>query len=451
MARSRCTVLVVDDDAATRDGLMSLLESWGYAAAVAADGKTALEICNRELPHAVVTDLMMPGITGLEFVEALGERIQQTVVIMVTGQATIETAVQAIKLGAYDYLTKPLEMPKLRAVLERGLKQVALIHETNALRRKLESPLGSYGNLIGKSAPMRQLYQRVGQIAPTDAAVLVSGESGTGKELVARTLHDLSPRRDGEFLALNCAAISATLMESELFGHEKGAFTNAIERRLGCFEQADGGTLFLDEITEMAPDVQAKFLRVLEEGQIRRIGGNANIAVSVRIVAATNRTPASAVKAGKLRQDLFYRLSVFHLELPAVRERGEDMPLLARFFLESFAEKYQRPALPWQPDFAAALLAHSWPGNVRELRNAMERLAVLSAGPSLGAEDFQKFCVNPVLEEQASGAPLSLAEAERQAIERALAASSGNKTQAARLLGITPKTLNAKLALYQTK
>ncbi len=240
-------------------------------------------------------------------------------------------------------------------------------------------------------------------------------------------------------------------MESELFGHEKGAFTNAIERRLGCFEQADGGTLFLDEITEMAPDVQAKFLRVLEEGQIRRIGGNANIAVSVRIVAATNRTPASAVKAGKLRQDLFYRLSVFHLEVPAVRERGEDMPLLARFFLESFAEKYQRPALPWQPDFAAALLAHSWPGNVRELRNAMERLAVLSAGPSLGAEDFQKFCVNPVLEEQASGAPLSLAEAERQAIERALAASSGNKTQAARLLGITPKTLNAKLALYQTK
>jgi DNA-binding NtrC family response regulator len=451
MARPRPSVLVVDDDAATRDGLVSLLETWGYAAAAAEDGKAALEICTRELPYAVVTDLMMPGFNGLQFIETLQERAQQTMIIMITGQATIETAVQAIKLGAYDYLTKPLEPAKLRALLERGLKQIAATREANLLRQRLESPLGSYSNLIGKSPPMRQLYQRLAQIAPTDAAVLVSGESGTGKELVARTLHELSPRRDGEFLALNCAAISTTLMESELFGHEKGAFTNAIERRLGCFEQADGGTLFLDEITEMAPDVQAKFLRVLEEGQIRRIGGNANIAVSVRVVAATNRAPAGAVKQGKLREDLFYRLSVFHLELPPLRQREQDIPLLARFFLESFAEKYKRAALPWQPDFAPALLAHGWPGNVRELRNAMERLAVLAAGPALSAEDVQNFCVNPVVKEEASGAPLSLAAAERQAIERALGASSGNKTQAARLLGITPKTLNAKLALYQSQ
>ena len=451
MARPRLSVLVVDDDAATRDGLKALLETWGYAAAAAPDGKAALEFCDANLPHAVVSDLMMPGMTGLEFVEALGARAQQLAVIMVTGQGSIETAVQAIKLGAYDYLTKPLEPPKLRAVLERGLKQVALAREANTLRQKLESPLGSYGQLIGKSPPMRQLYQRIGQIAPTDAAVLVSGESGTGKELVARTLHDLSPRHDGEFLALNCAAISATLMESELFGHEKGAFTNAIERRLGCFEQADGGTLFLDEITEMAAEVQAKFLRVLEEGQIRRIGGNANIPVSVRVVAATNRNPASAVKEGKLRQDLFYRLSVFHLELPALRDRGEDIVLLARHFLESFAEKYQRPALPWDADFARALEAHDWPGNVRELRNAMERLAVLAPGPHLTKDDVQQYCLTAVVKDEASGSPLSLAEAERQAIERALGASGGNKTQAARLLGITPKTLNAKLALYQAK
>jgi len=450
MARPRLNVLVVDDDAATRDGLTALLETWGYAATAAPDGKAALDFCNANLPHAVVTDLMMPGMTGLEFVEALGARAQQLAVIMVTGQGTIETAVQAIKLGAYDYLTKPMEPPKLREVLERGLKQAALAREANALRRKLESPLGSYGELIGKSPPMRQLYQRLGQIAPTDAAVLVSGESGTGKELVARTLHDLSPRRDGEFLALNCAAISATLMESELFGHEKGAFTNAIERRQGCFEQADGGTLFLDEITEMAPEVQAKFLRVLEEGQIRRVGGNANIPISVRVVAATNRNPASAVKEGKLRQDLFYRLSVFHLELPSLRERGDDIALLARHFLESFAEKYHRPALPWNTDFAPALQAHGWPGNVRELRNAMERLAVLAPGPNLTEDDIRQFCLAAVIDET-SGAPLSLAEAERQAIERALGASGGNKTQAARLLGITPKTLNAKLALYQTK
>jgi len=448
MARPRPTVLVVDDDAATRQGLTVLLDSWGYQASEAENGKAALTACDHELPQAIVTDLMMPGMTGLEFIEGLGERVQQVAVVMMTGQATIETAVQAIKLGAYDYLTKPIEPEKLRAVLEKGLKQVALAREAGALRQKLESPLGSYGGLIGKSPPMRELYQRLSQIAATDAAVLVNGESGTGKELVAHTLHDLSPRREGNFLALNCAAISPTLMESELFGHEKGAFTNAIERHLGCFEQADGGTLFLDEITEMPAEVQAKFLRVLEEGQVRRIGGNTNIPVSVRVVAATNRSPAAAIKEGKLRQDLFYRLSVFSLELPLLRERGEDITLLARYFLETFAEKYQRPILQWAADFAGALQSHPWPGNVRELRNAMERLAVLAPGPSVTAADVQQFCLAAVVEDPSDTAPVSLAEAEQQAIERAMAASGGNKTQAARILGITPKTLNAKLSLY---
>jgi DNA-binding NtrC family response regulator len=448
MARPRLHVLIVDDDAATRDGLVALLESWGYRATAAPDGKAALSECDKELPHAVVTDLMMPGMSGLEFITALGERVQQLAIIFLTGQATVETAVQAIKLGAYDYMAKPLDPQRLREVLEKGLKQAALAREAGALRQRLESPLGSYGALIGKSAPMRELYQRLSQVAATDAAVLVSGESGTGKELVARTLHDLSPRREGPFLPLNCSAISPTLMESELFGHEKGAFTNAIERHLGCFEEADGGTLFLDEITEMAAEVQPKFLRVLEEGQVRRIGANSSVAVSVRVVAATNRHPASAVKDGKLRQDLFYRLSVFHIDLPPLRERGEDILLLARYFLESFAQKYQRPEFPWTTDFTAALKSHGWPGNVRELSNAMERLAVMATGPSLAAEDFQRYCLSPGLEERADTEPLSLAEAERQAIERALAVSDGNKTQAARLLGITPKTLNAKLALY---
>ncbi|MBI3063988.1 MAG: sigma-54-dependent Fis family transcriptional regulator [Deltaproteobacteria bacterium] len=225
MARPRLHVLIVDDDAATRDGLIALLESWGYRATAEPDGKAALSECDKELPHAVVTDLMMPGMNGLEFIAALGERVQQLAIIFLTGQATIETAVQAIKLGAYDYLAKPLEPQRLREVLEKGLKQAALAREAGALRQRLESPLGSYGALIGKSAPMRELYQRLSQVAATDAAVLVSGESGTGKELVARTLHDLSPRREGPFLPLNCSAISPTLMESELFGHEKGAFT----------------------------------------------------------------------------------------------------------------------------------------------------------------------------------------------------------------------------------
>jgi DNA-binding NtrC family response regulator len=450
MVRPCATVLVVDDDAATRDGLTTLVENWGYNASAAADGKTALKSCDKELPHAIVTDLMMPGMNGLEFIAELAERVQQVAVIFMTGQATVETAVQAIKLGAYDYLPKPIEPQRLRSVLEKALKQVSLAREAGALRRRLESPLGSYGALIGKSAPMRQLYQQIGQIAATDAAVLVSGESGTGKELVARTLHDLSPRRDANFLPLNCAAISPTLMESELFGHEKGAFTNAIERHPGCFEQADGGTLFLDEITEMPAEVQAKFLRVLEERQVRRIGGNTSIPISVRVVAATNRGPSTAVREGRLRQDLFYRLSVFHLELPPLRQRGEDIVLLARYFLESFAEKYERPALFWGADFSAALQAHSWPGNVRELRNAMERLSVLAPGPTLTAGDMQQFCLSAIVQEKSDFAPMSLAEAERQAIEKALIASAGNKTQAARLLGITPKTLNAKLALYGT-
>lgn len=448
MARLRPAVLVVDDDAATRDGLIVLLESWGYQVRQASDGKAALKRCEEELPHAIVTDLMMPGMNGLEFIGALGARAREIAIIFVTGQATIDTAVQAIKLGAYDYLPKPLEPQRFREVLEKGLKQVALAREAGALRQRLESPLGSYGALIGKSAPMRRLYQQIGQIAETSAAVLVSGESGTGKELVARTLHDLSPRREGEFLAINCAAISPTLMESELFGHEKGAFTSAVDRHLGCFEQADGGTLFLDEITEMALEIQPKFLRVLEEGQFRRIGGNKPTAVSVRVVAATNRQPATAVKEGKLRQDLFYRLNVFHLELPSLRERGEDITLLAGFFLESFATKYHKGVLPWSADFAPALLDHNWPGNVRELRNAMERLTVLTAGATLRAADFQQYCLTTVIEEPSERSPISLAEAERQAIERALGATAGNKTQAAQILGITPKTLNAKLALY---
>src|ERR1051325_27851 len=352
--------MVVDDDSASRTGLASLLERWGYKSVTASDAQAALKSCEQSPPDAMVLDLIMPGMTGLELVQALGERVQHIAVIMLTGQATIDSAVQAIKLGAYDYLAKPLEANRLRTALENGLRKVELAREANALRQRLESPLGSYGSLIVKSPLMRQLYQNISRVAATDAPVLVSGESGTGKELVARTLHDLSPRRDGPFLALNCAAIPPTLMESEILGHEKGAFTGALDRRLGCFEQADGGTLFLDEITEMVPEVQAKFLRVLEENQVRRIGAASSIPVSVRVVTATNRAPPQAVKEELLQPDLFYRLSFFHLDPPPMRERGEDIALLARYFLEQFAEKYGRPVLPWAPDFAAALKDYAW-------------------------------------------------------------------------------------------
>ena len=390
MAGTRASVLVVDDDPATREGLTALLESWGYHASAVANGQAALERCNEHLPHAVISDLMMPGMNGLEFIEALHQRAHQVAIIMLTGQATIETAVQAIKLGAYDYLPKPLEAPKLRAVLEKGLKQVGFAREADVLRQKLESPLGSYGELIGKSPTMRHIYKRLNQMAMTNAAVLVSGESGTGKELVARTLHDLSPRRESPFLALNCSGLAPASMESELFGREEGAFTKALERQPGCFEQADGGTLFLDEITELTAEVQKKLLRVLQEGQLRRIGSSASMPVSARIVAATKMPPVGSVKEGKLQQDLFYHLNVFHLALPPLRERGDDILLLARYYLESATEKHQRPTMPWASDFETALLAYSWPGNVRELRDAMERLTLLASGPNLTAADVQR-------------------------------------------------------------
>jgi DNA-binding NtrC family response regulator len=384
MARPGLNVLVVDDDADTRDGLTVLLESWGYCALAEPNGQAALQRCNQKLPHAVVSDLLMPGMTGLEFIEALHERVHQVAIIMLTGQATIETAVQAIKLGAYDYLPKPLEASKLRAVLEKGLKQVGFAREASVLRQKLESPLGSYGELIGKSPAMRQIYKRLSHIALTDSAVLVSGESGTGKELIARTLHELSPRHEGPFLTVDCAAITPTLFESELFGDEKES---------GCFEKADGGTLFLDEITLMPPEIQSRFLRALDEGEARRIGATA---VAVRVVAATKHPPATSVKEGKLKQDLFYRLKTFHLALPPLRERGDDIVLLARYYLDSFGDKYQRPALPWASDFVPTLLAHTWPGNVRELRQTMERLARMAPGPNLSA-DAQQY-VHTVLE-----------------------------------------------------
>jgi DNA-binding NtrC family response regulator len=448
MTGTKLKVLVVEDDRASREGLASLLESWGYDVTAVSDGKSALKAVEGASPHVIVTDLMMPGMTGIGLLKSLGESLRELPVIVLTGHATIETAVEAMKFGAYDYLTKPLQPDRLQPLLGRAIEHASLAREASALRERLESPLGSYGLLVGKSPPLRQLYKRLTQVAPTTAPVLVSGESGTGKELVARTLHDLSPRREGPFLPLNCAAIPPSLMESEIFGHEKGAFTGAIARQQGCFERAHGGTLFLDEVTEMPPEMQAKLLRVLEEGKVRRIGSGTEIAVTVRVVAATNRNPSLAVKDGCLRADLFYRLSVFHLELPPLRERGDDILILARYFLDECCSKLGRPVPQWNPDFAPSLLAHSWPGNVRELSNAMERLSVLAPGPVLTAFAFQQLCVAASSHGIHPELSLSLAEAERQVIERALAATQGNKTRAARLLGITPKTLYAKLASY---
>ena len=423
------------------------IEGHGHLVVEARDQGEAVRAMQHDRPALVLTDLRLPEGDGFGVLRAAKELDPELPVIVMTAYGSIQDAVAAMKEGALDFLAKPVDPDHLLLMVDRALTQRRVMTEYTLLKEELATRRGA-PQIIGDAPSLRQAILALQRAAGSDATVLLEGESGTGKELFARALHALSPRSEGPFVAINCAAIPDNLLETELFGHEKGAFTSAVDRHLGCFEQADGGTLFLDEITEMALEIQPKFLRVLEEGQIRRVGGNKNIAVSVRTVAATNRPPLAAVKEGKLRQDLFYRLNVFHLELPPLRERGEDIALLAGYFLESFADKYHKSKLPWSTDFASALQAHHWPGNVRELRNAMERLTVLAPGSSLSAADLKQYCLSTVVEEASELAPMSLAEAERLAIERAMAATAGNKTQAAQLLGITPKTLNAKLALY---
>ncbi len=427
-----------------------MVGQWGYEVETASSGEEALELIETHHPAVVVTDLVLPEMDGLTLLQKVRETGRPPVVLLVTGHATVESAVEAMRQGAFDYLTKPVDPTRLQVLLEKSIEQESLSREVNFLRHQLRQK-GAFGQLVGQSKGMQEVYRWIELAATSTAPVLVYGESGTGKELVARTIHELSNRRSKPFVAINCAAIPETLIESELFGHERGAFTGATERRLGCFELADTGTLFLDEIAEMDNSTQAKLLRVLQEGSFRRVGGGKQeVQVDVRVIAATNRVPQEAMAAGQLREDLFYRLNVFSIRLPALRERREDIPILARAFVEEFNRQDNRQVRGLTPEAEKALERYAWPGNVRELRNVIQRAVVLSGSGLIDVEHLPENVVQaaePARTER-KGSVTPIREMERELILRALEETRQDKRRAAALLGISLKTLYNKLAKY---
>ena len=440
-------VLIVEDDGATRSGLTELVRTWGFMAEAAADGDEGLEKISSFRPSIVVTDLVMPRKTGLELLEVVRDMDSAIAVILLTAQGTVESAVEAIRNGAYDYLTKPVDPQRLRILLDKDAERQHALREVRALRRQLRDR-GAFGGMIGASPEMRKIYQVVEQAAPTTASVLITGESGTGKELVAQTIHALSPRGQMPYVPINCAAIPETLLESEIFGHEKGAFTGAMERRQGVFELADRGTIFLDEIAEMTPQTQVKLLRVLQERRFRRLGGRVETPVDVRVVAATNQDPLQAVRDNKLREDLFYRLNVFAIALPPLRDRKEDLPLLTQAFIAEFADRNGKAVKAISGEAMRKLEQYHWPGNVRELRNVIERATILAEGEFIELKHLPPLGVVPVAA-VGSGmtleAGITVEEAERRLIVLTLEHTRDNKTRAAEILGISLKTLHNKL------
>jgi DNA-binding NtrC family response regulator len=441
-------VLIVEDEPAARVGLEQLVKSWGFVAESAGDGEEALDKVTTFRPAIVITDLVMPRMDGLGLLRALQQQGADVTTLILTAQGTVETAVEAMKEGAYDYLTKPIDLQRLKILLDKIVERLETMREVKALRRQLREH-GTFGSMIGNSPEMRKIYQVIEQASPTNASVLITGESGTGKELVATTVHQLSARAQFPFVAINCAAIPETLLESEIFGHEKGAFTGAADRRPGCFELADRGTLFLDEIGEMTPATQVKLLRVLQEQRFRRLGGRTEQSVDVRVLAATNADPLEAVQKGKLREDLYYRLNVFSLRLPTLRERKEDLPLLIQAFINEFNTRNQRSIVGVDQQAMRMLEQYAWPGNVRELRNVIERATILSPGPLIESKHLP-----PALAEepQAPSQPqvalapgITVEEAERRLIMMTLEHTRDNKTRAAEILGISLKTLHNKL------
>ena len=447
-------VLIVEDDEAARLGLTELVRTWGFTVEAAADGEAALQAVTAFRPTIVVSDLVMPKMDGLQLLAALGDDLSHIYFVLLTAQGTVESAVDALKHGAEDYLTKPVDPQRLRHLLERLSELSAARRENTDLRRRLREE-GRFGRMVGAAREMRKVYNVIEQAAPTTASVLIIGESGTGKELVAQTLHQLSPRAQLPYVAINCAAIPETLLESEIFGHEKGAFTGAYERRAGCFELADRGTLFLDEIAEMVPATQVKLLRVLQERRFRRLGGRAEQDVDVRVIAATNADPAGAVRSGKLREDLYYRLNVFTIALPPLRDRREDLPLLVQTFIEEFNQRAQKSVKAVDPEAMRRLEAYTWPGNVRELRNVIERAVILAKGEFIEARHLPPLSgsssrIAPAVASPGAGEVtltpgMTVDEAEQKLILATLEAASGNKTRAAEMLGISLKTLHNKL------
>jgi DNA-binding NtrC family response regulator len=471
-------VLIVEDEVHARSGLTELIESWGYRAECAADGMEGLEKAVSWGPAIVVTDLKMPRMDGMELLSRIGELPQRMAVVMLTAQGSIESAVDAMRMGAYDYIPKPVEPHRLKTILQNASRQREADAELEAVGGQLRDT-GRLGPMVGSSPQMVEIFSMIERIAPSNVSVLVTGESGTGKELVARALHDLSARRLKPFVAVNCAAIPETLIESEIFGHEKGAFTGALERRAGCFELAEEGTLLLDEIGEMPMATQAKLLRVLEDRTLRRLGSKIETPVDVRVVAATNKDPEKAVANGDLRGDLYYRLNVFNIQMPPLRDHLMDVSSIAEKMIDDMNQRHHCTVAGLKDSLMNRLEGYQWPGNVRELRNTIERAVILAGSGMLGIEHLPPHFGEPgfapppnrigVVETVADSPATryeddqrrldesnsvrvevgtTVDEAERQLILKTLVATHNNKTKAAEILGISSKTLQNKLKEY---
>jgi two-component system response regulator AtoC len=444
-------VLVVDDEEKMRRALQILLGKLGLPAVAAEHGEAALAALASEQIDLVLTDVRLPGMSGIDLLERIRENDASIPVVVLTAYGTIQDAVRAMRLGAFDYLLKPFELDALEAIVRKALELRQVRAENRYLRERLDGA-GGERQMLALSPAMRQVLERVEQVAATPTTVLITGETGVGKEVVARAVHETSPRRERLLVALNCAAIPGELLESELFGHVRGAFTGAQSAREGKFELADGGTLFLDEIGDMPAPLQAKLLRVLEDSVVERVGSNKRIQVDVRVISSTNRDLAAAVRDGTFREDLYYRLNVFHLRVPPLRERAEDVRPLAESFLARFGREFGKGTLRLSDDAVARLERHAWPGNVRELQNVMERAAVL-AGPSATIEE--RLVAELLPSQQSNPAPAdglrlapAIEETERALVTQALEQCGGNKAEAARVLGVSERTLWYKLKKY---
>lgn len=442
-------ILIVDDEKNYLVVLQALLADNGYEMLTAQNGPQALALAAEEEPDLVITDMRMPQMSGLDLIQRLKARFSEMPIIVMTAYGTVENAVEAMKSGATDYISKPFENTELLLTVQKALKMRRLLFQNRLLKEELKG----YGEIIGDSKAMRLVYGLIDKVAATRATVLLTGESGTGKELIARAIHARSPRAEEPFVAVNCMALTETLLESELFGHEKGAFTGATSRRKGRFEMAHGGTLFLDEVGEMSPALQVKLLRVLQERTFERVGGNQPLSVDVRIVAATNRDLTQAVEAGQFREDLFYRLNVVRIDVPPLSQRREDLPVLVAHFVKKYAAEVGRPAPQVDKQAMELIYSHSWPGNVRELENAIER-AVILAGDVITPGDLP-LEIRPDQEAAATELPrdLSLNDAledlERRMIVRALNEAGGVAAHAAEALGLTKSNLAYKLKKYE--
>lgn len=449
------SILIVDDEKHTREGLRLALEEH-FDVYIAADIRGAMNILEASTIDLMVTDLRLGGENGMDLIDHALALAHPPIVIMMTAYGSTDVAVEAMKRGAHDFVTKPINVDKLEIMIQRALRNRDMERENRDLKQEIEKRYG-LENIIGNSDAMHQVFDVIRQVAPTRATVLIQGESGTGKELVAHAIHNLSQRNKARFLAVHCAALSPQLLESELFGHEKGAFTGAMERRAGRFEQANGGTLFLDEIGEIDAGTQVKLLRVLGERSFERVGGTQTLQVDVRVVAATNKDLAQLVADGKFRDDLYYRLNVVQIYMPPLRDRKEDIPLLVQSFLKQFSKENQKPNRELTSDAMNCLLAHSWPGNVRELRTAIEHGVVMATGPKITLRDLplsvREARVLPSGQKSAvklAGAPnhLNLHETEHRLIMRALEEAHGNRTEAAKRLGISRRTMHRKLKAF---